>query len=150
MRKKELAKAERALAKAQANLAEFRRELRPRFGRRPAASSKRRARVPAAPEPTGEHPALRAMQARRGSSQQAEGQGADPPYPKGGGPASSLACVAQPVVYEEEIDGPVPPVLTRLYLRDGLLPRVGRPPCGRSRAPPPSDIVLAIRSDKYA
>jgi hypothetical protein len=59
------------------------------------------------------------MQASRGSSQQAEGQGADPRYPKGGGPASRLACVAQPVVYEQEIDGPVPPVLARLYLRDG-------------------------------
>jgi len=61
--------------------------------------------------PAAEQPGLRAIQARGDSSPQAEGQGADPPYPKGGGPVASLACVAQPVVYEEEIDGPVPPVL---------------------------------------
>jgi len=121
MREEELAKAERALAKAQAKLAEFDAKFRPRCGRRSAPSSKRRARVPAAPRPTGEHPALRAMQARGGPSPQAEGQGTDPPHPKGGGPASSLACLAQPIVYEEEVDGPVPPVLARLHVRDGCV-----------------------------
>jgi len=71
--------------------------------------------------PAAEPPALGAMQARGGPSPQAEAQGADPLYPKGGGPASRLACLAQPVVYEEEVDGPVPPVLARLHVRDGCV-----------------------------
>ena len=59
-------------------------------------------------------PALRATQPCGGPSQQVEGQGADPPDPQGSGPASRLASLAQPVVDEEEIDGPVAPVLARL------------------------------------
>jgi len=75
------------------------------------------------PEPAivGSRPstALRAMQARRGPSPQTEGQGADPPYPKGGCPASIAARLAQPVFYEEEVNARVPPVLVGLHLRDG-------------------------------
>ena len=62
---------------------------------------------------------LRATETRGCPSQQVEGQGAEPPYPKGGGPASSLACLAQFVVYEQEVNTHVPPVLAGFHLRGG-------------------------------
>ena len=62
---------------------------------------------------------LRATETRGCPSQQVEGQGAEPPYPKGGGPASILACLAQFVVYEQEVNTHVPPVLAGFHLRGG-------------------------------
>ena len=84
--------------------------------------SKRRARGPGCARTRGRAPVLRAMQARGGPSPQAEGQGADPPHPKGRWSRVQLeACLAQPIVYEEEVDGPVPPKLARLHVRDGCV-----------------------------